>query len=474
MIFISKTERTVVIRWIARIITIFCACLLLVGIPASAARMGSVDINGSEVAYQAQYDAYTQAASEGDAIVCEFTVSNPTAGKNGALCRIVMSQGQNLYLYMDAGDLAVMRYDGSEYKKFGVDYQLQSNVTYTLCVFVDGLVLFDGTRCYTYSGNLYGFTDVIAGWSDDSNVFSTRLTKQESTQNTQTESNPETTTENNTAAAETTSMEAVSNSVSNAYPSLWVVLAILLGVTSNLMALMALRSSNIVLRTVQKSMPHSRTSRSQSPPPSKQAKSMPKRPPAKPKAPPTASARRQPPTARPTKPTPQASATQPPEKKQQRFFDVDQLPPSSPASVPAHATSPQPTQPFDVYNGDYWRTNQSAFLPCNFGSSGFGYCIFSRGANISSDMFVLMEDEYIWLNPVRFHATSPEHGVFLRMGEIAGIAMAFNFCHVDTGKREIALACDAEMVNFRPARVKETPHGTWELIERGVIVFEPA
>ena len=181
---IIKTHQADKLRRFVRILTLLCVCLLLVGIPASAARMGSVDINGSEVAYQAQYKAYTEAASGDDAVVCKFTVSNPTAGKNGALCRIILPQSQNVYLYMDAGDLAVMRYDGSEYKKFCADYQLKRGTTYTLCVFRDGLVFFDGTRCYTYSGNLYGFTDVIAGWSGESNVFSTTLTKQMPTSDT--------------------------------------------------------------------------------------------------------------------------------------------------------------------------------------------------------------------------------------------------------------------------------------------------
>lgn len=472
MILSSKKQRASTIRWITRIITIFCACLLLAGIPASAARMGSVDINGSEVAYQAQYKAYTQAAAEDDAVVCEFTVSNPTAGKNGALCRIILPQSQNVYLYMDAGDLAVMRYDGSEYKKFGVDYQLKNNVTYTLCVFRDGLVLFDGTRCYTYSGNLYGFTDVIAGWSDDSNVFSTKLSKKKPSQIKSNSSSTEST------PSSGSSMETASVTVSNPYPPIWVILAMLLGTTSNLLALAALRSSNIALRTVQRSMLRNNTNVSRAH--KQQTTSAPKRPAQKPKAPSAAPPKRATAStpARPAKSASHSSAAsstaRPSGNKQSRFFDVDALPPSKPPTAPTPVAPTQPTQPFDVYNGDYWRIHREKFIPCNFGSSGFGYCIFSRGSDISSDMFVLLGDAYIWLNPVRFHSTSVDHGVLLRMGEIAGIAMAFDFCHVGTGKREIALAYDVEMVNFRPARVKQGPHGTSELIDRGIIVFEPA
>ena len=50
--------------------------------------------------------------------------------------------------------------------------------------------------------------------------------------------------------------------------------------------------------------------------------------------------------------------------------------------------------------------------------------------------------------------------------------MVFDFCHVGTGVREIALSVDVEMVNFRPARIRKNSDDVWELDQRGIIVFE--
>ncbi|MCD8356755.1 MAG: hypothetical protein LUE11_09315 [Clostridia bacterium] len=478
---ISKKLYFDTIRRIARILTLFCACLLVIGIPASAARMGSVDINGSEVAYQAQYKAYTEAASGDDAVVCYFTVSNPTAGKNGALCRIILPQSQNVYLYMDAGDLAVMRYDGSEYKKFGVNYQLNRNVTYTLCVFRDGLVFFDGTHCYTYSGNFYGFTDVIAGWSDDSNVFSTKLTKKASTEKTDSD---DTEAAETSASLETTEVPAV-----NPYPPIWVVLALLLGTTSNLLAMAALRSSNMALRTIRRSIPHANPPRRQPaagpkqpvhPPqqtrktrnttqksPAKKQQHTTKRPAAKPQAASSAPAGRT--------PSPAPAAPRPAEKRKPTLFFLDE-PTKKDSGKPSAAqnASFQPSQPFDLYLGTFWRAHTDKMVPYHFGNAGLGYCIFSPGTDLSTEMFAqINKGDHIWLNPVRFHADSAGQGVLLLMSEIAGIAMAFDFYHADTGKREMAVSYDAEMVNFRPARVTKNKHGTLELTERGIILIKP-
>lgn len=456
---IIKTHHADRLRRFVRIVTLFCCCLLLVGIPASAARMGSVDVNSSEVAYQALYEAYTEAASGDDAVVCKFTVSNPTAGKNGALCRIILPQSQNIYLYMDAGDLAVMRYDGSEYKKFRADYQLSSSKTYTLCVFNDGLVFFDGTSCYTYSGNLYGFTDVIAGWSDESNVFSTTLTKQAATS--------AATSENTDADEETATAEPVIPTVTaaNPYPPIWVILALALGASSNLLALLALRSSNLALHTVRRSIPHTgRLSKSapQSKPSTKKS-APPKRPPQKKH--PTPAAR----TTPRAKASPSPAILQSPVKSKQKpkiFF-----PPEEKTSSAAKPSAP-PAQPYDLYTGTFWQSYAKQFKFYRFGDPTRGYCTFVRGNNPTSDLFVLSSDSFIWLNPIRFHTTSQQHGVRIRMTEAVGISMAFDFCHVGTGKRELSLSQDVEMVNFRPARVIQGPHGAYEVSERGIIVFE--
>lgn len=481
---ISKKLCSSTIRRITRILTLFCACLLVTGIPASAARMGSVDINGSEVAYQAQYKAYTEAASGDDAVVCYFTVSNPTAGKNGALCRIILPQSQNVYLYMDAGDLAVMRYDGSEYKKFGAAYQLKSGVTYTLCVFRDGLVLFDGTHCYTYSGNFYGFTDVIAGWSDDSNVFSTKLTKKAPTVNTDTD---DTEAEETNTSLETTEVPAV-----NPYPPIWVVLALLLGTTSNLLALAALRSSNMALRTVRRSIPYANAPHRQSPAPkqsahtsqsSRKSQTAPQKPPVKKqqytakRSAAKSQAASSAPTERPSVQTPSAAsaAPRPAEKRKPTIFFPDEPAKKTAAKPPSASHTPsQPSEPFDLYAGTFWRAHTDKMTPYHFGNAGLGYCIFSPGTDLSTEMFVQIgKENYIWLNPVRFHADSAGHGVFLRMSEIAGIAMAFDFYHADTGKREMAVPYDAEMIHFRPARVTKSTHDTLELAERGIILIKP-
>ncbi|MDO5783510.1 MAG: hypothetical protein Q4P20_00445 [Eubacteriales bacterium] len=459
---IIKTHQADKLRRFVRILTLLCVCLLLVGIPASAARMGSVDINGSEVAYQAQYKAYTEAASGDDAVVCKFTVSNPTAGKNGALCRIILPQSQNVYLYMDAGDLAVMRYDGSEYKKFCADYQLKRGTTYTLCVFRDGLVFFDGTRCYTYSGNLYGFTDVIAGWSGESNVFSTTLTKQAPTSDTASED-----TEDDEETVTTEEPAPSTAAAADPYPPIWVILALVLGTSSNLLALAALHSSNLALRTVRRSAPRTgytsrpATKQKQKPPAKKPATS--KRPPQKKSA--TSAAR----TASHGKSSPPPAMSQPsakPKQKPKIFFPPEEK------AAPTAKPSAQPTQPYDLYTGTFWQTYAEKFKPYRFGDPARGYCTFVRGNSPASDLFVLSSDSFIWLNPVRFHTTSPQHGVRIRMAEAAGISMAFDFCHVGTGKRELALSQDVEMVNFQPAHVVKGSHGAYELSERGIIVFE--
>ncbi|MGM9616090.1 hypothetical protein [Butyricicoccus sp.] len=490
----SNHVYTTVIRWAARIATFFCICLLLTGIPASAARMGSVDVNGSEVAYQAQYKAYTEAASDDDALVCYFTVSNPTAGKNGALCRIILPQSQNVYLYMDAGALAVMRYDGSEYKKFSADYPLKRGITYTLCVFRDGLVLFDGIHCYTYSGNFYGFTDVIAGWSDDSNVFSTELTKKAPAAST--DSSADTQEDNEAAVTETEPAPA-----SDPYPSIWVVLALLLGTTSNLLALVSLRSSNMALRTVYRVLSPSR------PASHRQASSRVSRPtqsPVSQKAPaarkPAAkqSGTKQPSARKPAakqsvsrqQPSPAPSPKKQPappvrgamsssvssrsgEKRKPTLFFTDE-PSRKPASKPAPARNTAQLQPIDLYTGPLWHAHTDKMVPYHFSNAGMGYCIFSPGTQLSAEMFARIGGEnYIWLNPVRFHAEPAGSGVLLRMSEIAGIAMAFDFYHAGTGKREIAIPHDVHMVQFRPAQVKPHTQDTLELSQRGMIVFEP-
>lgn len=485
---------TTVIRWAARIATFFCICLLLTGIPASAARMGSVDVNGSEVAYQAQYKAYTEAASGDDALVCYFTVSNPTAGKNGALCRIILPQSQNVYLYMDAGALAVMRYDGSEYKKFSADYPLKRGITYTLCVFRDGLVLFDGIHCYTYSGNFYGFTDVIAGWSDDSNVFSTELTKKAPAAST--DSSADTQEDNEAAATETEPAPA-----SDPYPSIWVVLALLLGTTSNLLALVSLRSSNMALRTVYRVLSPSRpashrqafswasrptqSSVSQKAPAARKPvakQSGIKQPSArKPAAKQSVSRQQSPPVSSPKKqPAPpvrgamsSSVSSRSGEKRKPTLFFTDESS-RKPASKPASARNTAQLQPIDLYTSPLWHAHTDKMVPYHFGNAGMGYCIFSPGAELSSEMFSRIGGEnYIWLNPVRFHAEPAGSGVLLRMSEIAGIAMAFDFYHAGTGKREIAIPYDVYMVQFRPAQVKPHTQDTLELSQRGMIVFEP-
>lgn len=464
---IIQTHQADRLRRFVRIVTLFCCCLLLIGIPASAARMGSVDVNGSEVAYQALYEAYTEAASGDDAVVCKFTVSNPTAGKNGALCRIILPQSQNVYLYMDAGDLAVMRYDGSEYKKFSVDYQLSSNTTYTLCVFSDGLVFFDGIRCYTYSGNLYGFTDVIAGWSDESNVFSTTLTKEASTT---TEDTTEDTADSSVSAA-AEQPATVSTTAASLYPPIWVILALVLGVSSNLVALLALRSSNMALHTVRRSMPYGKRppkpAAQQKPPAKKPAP--PKRPPQQKKKQPAAA--RTAPRPKPS-PPPAIPQPQPPAKPKQKptIFYPPEPPKEQPA--PAEQQAGPFAQPYDLYTGSFWKSYAERFKSYRFGDPARGYCTFVRGSSLASDLFVLSSDSFIWLNPIRFHTTSSKHGVRIRVAEAAGISMAFDFCHVDTGERELSLAQDVEMVNFRPARVVQGSHGAYELAERGIVVFD--
>lgn len=491
----SNHTYTTVIRWTARIITFFCICLLLTGIPASATRMGSVDVNGSEVAYQAQYKAYTEAAASGkDSLVCYFTVSNPTAGKNGALCRMILPQSKNVYLYMDNGALAVMRYDGSEYKKFSADYQLKQGQTYTLCIFLDGLVLFDGIRCYTYSGNFYGLSDVAAGWSDESNVFSTKLTKKAPSS---------TAASTDTQETDPVSTETQTTSVSNPYPSIWVILALLLGTTSNLLALVALRSSNMALRTVYRVLSPARSTRhrqtastqavsrpaqskTRQPAPPKQSRKPAAKPPASKRSSKQTTAKQpvnqqQKNSAQPSRrsqsvPTAHTASkpasSRPAEKRKPTLFFTDELQESAPKQAPAQKNTQ--LLPIDLYTGTLWRAHTDRMVPYHFGNAGMGYCIFSPGSGLSAEMFVRIgEEDYIWLNPVRFHAESAGSGVLLRMSEIAGIAMAFDFYHVHTGKREIAIPYDVHMVQFHPAQVKPNTHDTLELSQRGMIMFEP-
>lgn len=474
--------------------TFFCICLLLTGIPASAARMGSVDVNGSEVAYQAQYKAYTEAAASGDdSLVCYFTVSNPTAGKSGALCRMILPQSKNVYLYMDNGALAVMRYDGSEYKKFSADYQLKRGQTYTLCIFSDGLVLFDGIRCYTYSGNFYGLSNVAAGWSDESNVFSTQLTKKAPSS---------TAASTDTQETKPVSTETQTTSVSNPYPSIWVILALLLGTTSNLLALVALRSSNMALRTVYRVLSPSRPSHykqtsstqtvsrtaqspNRKPAPAKQSRKPAAKPPTSQRSSKQTTTkqsvnqqqknRTQPPRKSKTVPTAhtasQSTFSRPAEKRQPTLFFADELPKSSPKQTPSQKNSQ--LMPIDLYTSTLWRAHTDKMIPYHFGNAGMGYCIFSPGSGLSNEMFVRIgQENYMWLNPVRFHAEPAGSGVLLHMSEIAGIAMAFDFYHADTGKREIAIPYDIHMVQFRPAQIKPKTHDTWELSQRGMILFE--
>ncbi|MGN1031289.1 MAG: hypothetical protein ACI4PQ_06760, partial [Butyricicoccaceae bacterium] len=229
---------------VIRILTVVWAGVLLAGAPASAARMDSIDISGSDATYQAEYEAYTQAASAGDAVVCEFTVGS-TAASDGALCRIELPD-DSVYLYMDEGDLAVMMYNGSQYKKFKVDYQLKTNVTYTLCVFQDGLAFFDGSSSYTYTGDFSGFTDVKSGWSEASNQFEVVLTKREKTAENAQQTASKTQTDAEAAAAAADAQSARSR------PSGWVITALILAVTANILALIALRTALIARRRAAK------------------------------------------------------------------------------------------------------------------------------------------------------------------------------------------------------------------------------
>lgn len=438
--------------------------------------MGSIDVNGSEVAYQAQYEAYTEAASQDDAAVYKLKVENPTAGQNGALACIVMPNGKNAYLYMDAGALAVMRFDGSEYKKFKADYELKKGTTYTLCVFQDGLVFFDGVNCYKYSGDFYGFTDVAAGWSDESNVFSVSLEKTSAAE-------PDTSDREKTDDTEEAPVQETAASTSEvSFPSVWIILAMLLAVTSNLVALAALRTSNIALRAIRpyrqrtSGQPAASSAQRNAPPKAARQRSTSQR---------MQQQKRQPaPQSRPQRPTANPHATAAKKKPVVSLFDQEKMAqqdakpqvrqdkkqkpaPQAPARKPGTLA-----QPFDLYLDPYWRANPGQFMPYRFGSLNRGYCTFERGDNLSCDPFVLLGGDYIWLNPVRFHLRAQGQGVRISVTECSELSMVFDFCHVGTGVREIALSVDVEMVNFRPALVKKSSGGVWELEQRGIIVFE--
>lgn len=128
-------------------------------------------------------------------------------------------------------------------------------------------------------------------------------------------------------------------------------------------------------------------------------------------------------------------------------------------------------QPFDLYADNSWRTLSSQFVPVCYGDQSRGYCTFRHGTSVNTDLFILLGDD-VWLNPVRFHPISEGGGVPISLVESAGISIAFDFCHVGTGKREAALLKDVEMVNFRPAHIVQHSNGILELVARGIIVFE--
>lgn len=452
-----------------RVLLLCGICLLLLRVPAVAQRMGSVDVNGSEVAYQAQYDAYTEAASQDGAVVCKLSVENPTAGKNGAVARIVMPDGKNTYLYMDEGSLAVMQFDGSEYKKFKEEYELKKNTTYTLCVFQDGLVFLDGVNCYKYSGDFYGFTDVAAGWSDQSNVFSVLLEKSNAVE-------PDTEDGEKTDTTEEKSEQETKASPSASFPSVWIILVMLLAVTSNLVALAALRTSNIALRAVRPNRPntprHTVASSVQQKEPQKVVRQhrpapQPVKQQKKQSAPQSRSAR---PAAKPQEQTTAKKRPTPELFDQENIMqtDAEQTPEPKTAARKQYTLA----QPFDLYRNPYWRANPAQFVPYRFGSFDRGYCTFERGRNLSHDLFVLLDRNCIWLNPIRFHPRAQGQGVPISMAEYSELSMVFDFCHVGTGVREIALSVDVEMVNFRPARIRKNSDDVWELDQRGIIVFE--
>lgn len=421
---------------IIRILTMVCTGVLLTVLPVSAARMDSIDISGSDATYQAKYEAYTKAANAEDAAVCEFTVNNPEGGDSGALCRIELPD-DTVYLYIDEGDLAVLTYDGSDYKKFKVDYRLQSSVTYTLCVFQDGLAFFDGADCYTYSGNFAGFTDVLNGWSEESNVYDVTLTKRERQQETAAPTASKKQTDAQAAAA------AADAQSERSRPSGWVIAALILSVSGNLIALIALRIAVPVRRA-----------------PARHAKR--RRAPVQRTAPQTAQ-----PTRRPAPPKPPVPQT-PPRTAADKLRDYAPVL----GSIATETIAP-PAQAFDLYTDSRWRVSRRELLkPYRFGDPGSGLCIFSEGQDLIGDPFVLL-DHKIWLNPVRFRPGVNEDSVPLSTAEASGITIAFDFYRVNTSEREVVILQDIEMVNFRPAQVVRNEHGILELAERGIIVFTP-
>lgn len=428
-----------------RILTMVWIGVLLAGMPVSAARMDSIDIRGSDVTYQAEYEAYTKAASAGDAAVCELTVSNPDGGDSGALCRIELPD-DTVYLYMDEGDLAVLTYDGSEYKKFKVDYKLKRDVTYTLCVFQDGLAFFDGADSYTYSGNFTGFTDIVSGWSAESNVFETTLTRRAQ----QTETAPQTASKKQTdAEAAAAAADAQST---RSRPSGWVIAALILSVSGNVIALIALRVAVPVRRTPAKHV--KRKKRPAPPPKPRDMRDKHKTPPPRPQKP------EQPPVQ------PEQPPSRTAEEKLKDYASI--------LGSIATESAQLPAQPFDLYTDSRWRDSRRAMLkPYRFGDPGSGLCTFVAGHDLIGDPFILL-DRKIWLNPVRFRLGVSGEGVPLSTAEAGGITVAFDFYRVNTSEREIVVLEDVEMVNFRPAKVTENEDGILELAERGIIVFAPA
>lgn len=433
-----------------RILTMVWIGVLLAGMPVSAARMDSIDISGSDATYQAEYEAYTKAASAGDAAVCELTVGNPEGGENGALCRIELPD-DTVYLYMDEGDLAVLTYDGSKYKKFKVNYQLKRDVTYTLCVFQDGLAFFDGTDSYTYSGDFSGFTDIMSGWSAESNVFETTLTRRTQQAGTaqQTASQKQTDAEAAAAAADAQSTRS--------RPSGWVIAALILAISGNVIALIALRVAVPVRRT-----PAKHAKRGKRPAPSPKPRDTRDKPKPVPPRPP-----------KPQKPKPQQTEQQPVQPPQSRTAEEKLKDYASVLGSIATDSAQLPAQPFDLYTDSRWRASRRAMLkPHRFGDPGSGLCTFVAGHDLVGDPFILL-DRKIWLNPVRFRLNVSGEGVPLSTAEASGITIAFDFYRVNTSEREIVVLEDVEMVNFRPAKVKETEDGILELAERGIIVFAP-
>lgn len=419
---------------------------LLFSIPVAAASIDSVDIRGSDASYQAMYEAYTKAASAADAAVCELKIGDPDAGSNGALCRIELPD-DTAYLYMDEGDLAVLMYYGSEYQKFQENYQLRSDITYTLCVFQDGLAFFDGMDCYTFTVDLSGFSDVISGWSDSSNVFETTLTRREPGAEggpvQDTASQPQTEAEAAAAAADAQSARS--------RPSGWVILALILSISGNVIALTALRVAVPVQRT------------------------------------PARHSKRRAPAKRSGQSGGYTHVSRQPYPRQKR---------SNKASVPAQSQKKRtanerlkeyesilgdiaadavqkPAEPFDLYMDKRWRNSRRALLqPYRFGDPGSGLCTFVEGHDLNSDPFVLL-DHKIWLNPMRFYPKGTDERIVISTAEASGISIAFDFYRVNTSEREIVILEDVEMVNFQPAHTSEKENGVLELAERGVIVFTP-